>query len=60
DEAAAYPPDKAALKICYATAGESLWDIARRCRTSVEAVMEENHLTGDTLPADTMLLIPLC
>lgn len=60
DEAAAYPPDKAALKICYATKGESLWDIARRCRTSVEAVMEENHLTGDTLSADTMLLIPLC
>lgn len=60
DEAAAYPPDKAALKICYATRGESLWDIARRCRTSVEAVMEENQLTDDTLSADTMLLIPLC
>lgn len=60
DETAAYPPDKAALKICYANRGESLWDIARRCHTSVEAVMEENHLTGDTLTADTMLLIPLC
>lgn len=60
DETAAYPPDKAALKICYANRGESLWEIARRCRTSVEAVMEENHLTGDTLAADTMLLIPLC
>lgn len=60
DETAAYPPDKAALKICYAARGESLWDIARRCRTSVEAVMEENHLASDTLAADTMLLIPLC
>ena len=59
DESAAYPPDKAALKICYARRGESLWDIARRCRTSVEAVTEENRLTGDTLAADTMLLIPL-
>lgn len=60
DEGAPYPPDRAGLKICYARAGESLWEIARRCRTSVEAVMEENHLTGETLSADTMLLIPLC
>lgn len=58
DESAAYPPDKAALKICYARRGESLWDIARRCRTSPEAVAEENRLAGDSLAADTMLLIP--
>lgn len=60
DESAAYPPDRAALKIVYAEKGESLWDIARRSRTAVEAIMEENHLTGDVLSADTMLLIPLC
>ncbi len=59
DEAAAYPPDKAALKIVYAEEGESLWEIARRSRTAVETIMEENHLTGDVLAADTMLLIPL-
>ncbi len=59
DESAAYPIDKAALKIVYAERGESLWEIARRSRTAVETIMEENHLTGDTLAADTMLLIPL-
>lgn len=59
DEAAAYPIDRAALKIVYAERGESLWDIARRSRTSVETIMEENHLTGDVLAADAMLLIPL-
>lgn len=59
NEEAVYPPDAAGLKICYANQGESLWDIACRCHTSVEAVMEENHLTGDVLAADTMLLIPL-
>ncbi len=60
NEEAAYPPEKAALKICYASGGEPVWDIARRCRTSVEAIMEENHLTGDILPDDMMLLVPLC
>jgi hypothetical protein len=59
DESAAYPIDKAALKIVYAERGESLWEIARRSRTAVETIMEENHLTGDVLAADTMLLIPL-
>ena len=60
DEAAAYPPDKAALKIVYAEKGESLWEIARRSRTAVESIMEENHLSEDVLTADTVLLIPLC
>ncbi|MBE6757480.1 MAG: DUF3794 domain-containing protein [Ruminococcaceae bacterium] len=59
DETAAYPPDKAALKIVYAEKGESLWEIARRSRTAVEAIMEENHLTEDVLSADTVLMIPL-
>ncbi len=60
DETAAYPPDKAALKIVYAEKGESLCEIARRSRTAVEAIMEENHMTDDILSADTVLLIPLC
>lgn len=60
DETGAYPPDKAALKIIYAEKGESLWEIARRSRTAVEAIMEENRLSDDVLSADTVLLIPLC
>lgn len=60
DEGAAFPKEKAALKICYAGAGESIWDIAKCCRTSMEAVMEENGLSGEVLSENTMLLVPLC
>ena len=60
DETAGFPEEKAALKIYFAGGGESLWEIAKNCHTSVEAVMEENGLTSDVLPDDTMLLVPLC
>ena len=60
DEAAPFPPEKAALKIYFAGGGESLWEIAKNCHTSVEAVMEENGLQSDVLPHDAMLLVPLC
>lgn len=51
---------KCALKIYFANGGESLWEIAKSCHTSMEAVMEENGLAADVLPDDTMLLVPLC
>ena len=54
------PEEKAALKIYFANGGESLWEIAKSCHTSVEAVMEENGLQSDVLPYDAMLLVPLC
>lgn len=60
DEDAAFPPEKAALKIYYASSGESLWEIAKACHTSMDAVMEENALPGDVLTKDAMLLVPLC
>ncbi len=47
------------LKVCYAAAGESVWELARRERTSPDALKAENNLTGDTLEQDTMLLIPM-
>ena len=59
DENAAYPPRKAALKLYYAAAGESLWSIAKTCRAPLAAVSGENGLTGDTVPDDRLLLIPL-
>lgn len=59
DENAAYPPRKAALKLYYAAAGESLWAIAKTCRAPLAAVSGENGLTGDTVPDDRLLLIPL-
>ncbi len=60
DDAEQFPTQKAAVKIYYAGAGESLWEIAKACHTSMEEVMKENDLTDDTLKEDTMLLVPLC
>ena len=60
DTAASFPAETAALKIYYAGQGESLWEIAKACHTSMDAVMDENGLDTDVLPADTMLLVPLC
>ncbi len=60
DEKAEFPKEKAALKIYYANKGESIWEIAKNCHTSMNAVMEENNLPGEVLPEDAMLLVPLC
>ena len=64
DESAPFAKSEAeqrcALKIYFAGGGESLWEIAKSCHTSMEAVMEENGLAADVLPEDTMLLVPLC
>lgn len=58
DETTTQPHDFA-LKLYYASAGEPLWDIAKRCHTSVEAILEENDLAQDTLTESGMLLIPI-
>ncbi len=47
------------LKVCFASAGESIWELARRERTSPEAIKAENGLTQDMLEENTMLLIPM-
>ena len=64
DESAPFAKSEAeqrcALKIYFAGGGESLWEIAKNCHTSMEAVMEENGLAADVLSEDTMLLVPLC
>lgn len=48
-----------AMKLCYADEGEDLWELAKRCRTSVEAIAQENGLTSDRTEAGGMLMIPL-
>ncbi len=53
-----YPTDNAAMRLYYADAGESVWDIARRCHTSPDAVREENDLHDEVLSAKSVLLIP--
>lgn len=54
-----YPSDAATLRLYYADAGESVWDIARRCHTSPDAVREENDLHDEVLSARSVLLIPI-
>ena len=51
--------DPAALTIYFADEGERVWDIARRYRTTVEAVSTENGLTNGTVAEKRMLVIPL-
>lgn len=38
---------------------EEVWQIAKDCRTSVRSIKEANDLTGETVPEDTLLLIPM-
>lgn len=59
DESAAYPASDAAVKILYAEAGESLWDVAKVGHTSVARLKAENELECDILEERTMLLVPL-
>lgn len=50
---------QSALTIYFADAGESVWDIARRYRTTVSAVLAENGLEEETVPQSRMLVIPM-
>lgn len=47
-----------ALTIYYAEKGESLWEIARRYRTSVSSIKAENDLEEEVLENRRMILIP--
>lgn len=49
----------ASLSIYYADPGESLWNIARAYCTSVDAIRQENDLSGDFVESRGMLLIPM-
>lgn len=59
DETALQREDDCALKLYYGAEGEALWDIAKKYRTAVTAIAEENDLTGEQLAQGGMLLIPL-
>ena len=52
------PPRRSPLTIYFAGEGEPLWEIAKRYRTTMDAVRLENELSGDTVSAGQMLLIP--
>lgn len=45
------------LRMC--SSGMPLWDLAKRYATAAEAIAGANHLSGDTVPEDMLLLIPM-
>ncbi len=47
-----------ALTIYFCDKNESLWNIARRYNTTVEAIMRENDFDSETAEAGGMMLIP--
>jgi len=49
---------RAPLTIYFASEGEPLWEIAKRYRTTMDAVRQENELASDVAQAGQMLLIP--
>lgn len=51
--------EEASLIVCYAAAGEDVWEIARRYNTSLSEVMSENSLEAAVLSERRMLLIPI-
>ena len=59
DEEKADRDKTTAITLYYAEQGESLWGIARRYSTSVDAITEENELEGDTIDRRRMILIPM-
>jgi hypothetical protein len=48
-----------ALKLYYGVEQEDIWEIAKRCHTSVRAILEENDLTEEKLTTSGMLFIPI-
>lgn len=47
------------LKLYYAETGEQPWEIAKRCRASLSAILEENEIGGEAVESGCMLLIPI-
>lgn len=53
------PKRSSSIVIYFADSGETLWDIARRYKTSVEAIQRENSLNDEeAMEEKRMLLIP--
>lgn len=48
----------ASLTVYFAECDESLWSIAEKYNTTIDAIMRENHLTGNTVEKKCKLLIP--
>ena len=51
------PNNAHSLFIYYAAQGERLWDIARKFKTTVSSIMQENDLSEDSIVSNKALLI---
>ena len=47
-----------ALTVYFADAGEEIWDIAKKFRTSEELIKKENDITKDKIDSKKILIIP--
>ncbi len=54
-----YDVGRAAVKLYYGEAGESLWEIGRNCHASPQAIAAENDLSGDRLDRAAVLVVPM-
>lgn len=54
-----YTKCPAAIRIVYAAAGETLWEIAKQHHASVSDILAENDLTEEEIAVPTMLMIPM-
>ena len=50
--------DKCALTIYFCDANEKVWDIAKKYKTTAEAIINENDIDGDLITERKILLIP--
>lgn len=51
--------DQGAMTVYFASAGETLWEIARQYSAGVEEMMQLNRCTEEALTEDRMILIPI-
>ena len=58
EEGAPDDAEKSTLTLCFAPQGTALWEIAKKYRTTVQAIRQENDLKEDVLGSDVMLLVP--
>ena len=51
--------ESCAIKLCYCSEHDDIWEIAKKYSTCVSAIMEENELTDESAAQHGLLLIPL-
>lgn len=51
--------DNCSLRLYFADEGESIWEIAKKYNTSVNAILEENVLEDEEISTRGMILIPI-